>query len=37
MFVASRDFYTALQKTMANIQFPQMVKELGIHLKPASF
>jgi len=36
MFVASRDFYTILQRTMTNTQFPQMT-ELGIHLKPASF
>ena len=36
MFVASRDFYTILQRTMTNTQFPQMT-ELGIHHKPASF
>jgi len=36
MFVASRDFYTILQRTMTNTQFPQMT-ELGIHLKPACF
>jgi len=36
MFVAPRDYYTILQRTMTNIQFPQMA-ELGIHLKPACF